>query len=74
MSLLPVLSGRECVKALGKKGFFIKRQHGSHIIMCKDEPYSLVVVPNHNVIDKGTLRAIIRQAGMTVDEFLECLI
>ncbi len=73
MSVLPVLSGRECVKALAKKGFNIKRQHGSHIIMRRDEPYSLVVVPDHNVIDKGTLRSIIRQAGITVDEFLDYL-
>ncbi len=73
MSALPIISGRECVKALEKKGFNIKRQHGSHIIIRKDIPYSLVVIPDHKVLDKGTLRSIFRQAGITVEEFLDYL-
>ena len=56
-----------------KAGFYIKRQKGSHIILCRDEPFGEVVVPNHKNLDKGTLRAIIRQVGLDVDEFIELL-
>lgn len=73
MSKLPTLSGRECVKALEEAGFYSKRQRGSHIIMRRDNPFSQVVVPNHKKIDRGTLRAIIRQANLTVDEFTNLL-
>ena len=73
MSKLPVISGRKCVKALEKKGFCFKRQVGSHIVLRRDDPFAQLVVPDHKELDKGTLRAIIRQAGMSVDEFLERL-
>lgn len=49
------------------------RQRGSHIILCRDEPFTLVVVPDHKELDKGTLRAIIRDTGLSVDEFLRLL-
>jgi predicted RNA binding protein YcfA (HicA-like mRNA interferase family) len=65
------VSGRECVSALEKAGFYKKRQHGSHIIMRRDEPFAQVVVPDHKELDRGTLRAIIRQAGLTVEQFNE---
>ncbi len=71
MSKLPQISGKECIKILKKVGFYIKRQKGSHIILCRDEPFTEVVVPNHKNIDKGTLRAIIRQSKLEVDEFIE---
>jgi predicted RNA binding protein YcfA (HicA-like mRNA interferase family) len=70
---LPQISGRDCVKALTKAGFYIKRQQGSHIILRRDEPFGQVVVPDHKILDRGTLRAIIRQIGLSVDEFLELL-
>ena len=73
MSKLPQVSGKECIKALGKAGFYIKRQKGSHIILCRDEPFAEVVIPNHKTLDKGTLRAIIRQAELDVDEFIDLL-
>ncbi len=47
MSQLPRLSGRELVKALGKVGFLPKRQHGSHIILRREEPWCQVVIPDH---------------------------
>jgi predicted RNA binding protein YcfA (HicA-like mRNA interferase family) len=59
MSKLPVISGRECIKALEKAGFYFKRQDGSHIVMRLDDPVAQVVIPNHNELDRGTLRAII---------------
>jgi predicted RNA binding protein YcfA (HicA-like mRNA interferase family) len=73
MSGLPQLSGRDCVKALAKVGFYIKRQQGSHMILRRDEPYTQVVVPDHKTLDRGTLRAIIRQTGLSTEEFLKHL-
>lgn len=73
MSKLPVISGRECVKALEKVDFYFKRQEGSHIILRRDTPFAQTVVPDHKELDRGTLRAIIRQAGISVDEFVKLL-
>ena len=73
MSKLPVVSGNDCVKALEKIGFYFKRQEVSHIVLRRDDPFSQVVVPNHKELDRGTLRAIIRQAGMSIDEFAKLL-
>ena len=73
MSKLPLISGKECIKALGKAGFYVLRQRGSHLILRRDEPFAEVVVPNHQELDKGTLRAIIRQVGLGVDEFIQLL-
>lgn len=75
MSKLPVISGRECVKALDKLGFYFKRQEGSHITLRRDKPkpFAQVVVPDHKELDRGTLHAIIRQAGLTVEEFIKLL-
>lgn len=70
---LPVISSRECVSALQRAGFTIQRQNGSHIVMRHDDPYALAVVPDHRPIKPGTLRNIIRQAGLTVDEFVKLL-
>ena len=73
MSSLPRVSGAECVKALIKIGFTVKRQHGSHIILRRDSPFSQLVVPNHKELDRGTLRSIIRQASISVDGFNQLL-
>ncbi len=73
MSKLPRLSGRECVKALEKVGFYLKRQEGSHMILRRDDPFGQLVVPDHKELDRGTLRAIIRQSGLGVDEFMKLL-
>jgi predicted RNA binding protein YcfA (HicA-like mRNA interferase family) len=73
MSGLPRISGRECVKALSKIGFSLKRQEGSHMVLRRDNPFGQVVVPDHKELDRGTLRAIIRQANLSVDEFIKLL-
>ena len=72
---LPRLSGREVIKIISKQGFEIVRQKGSHIILIKksEAEKRAVVVPNHKEIDKGTLLEIIRQAGLTRNEFLELI-
>jgi predicted RNA binding protein YcfA (HicA-like mRNA interferase family) len=49
------------------------RQHGSHIVLKKSDPFTQVVVPDHKELDTGTLRAIIRQSGLSVDEFLKLI-
>ncbi len=69
MSQLPVISGRECVKALKSLGFYIKRQQGSHIVLRRDKPFMQVVVPDHKTLDRGTLRSIIQRTGISVEEF-----
>jgi predicted RNA binding protein YcfA (HicA-like mRNA interferase family) len=73
MSNLPVISGRECVKALAKIGFSIKRQEGSHIVLRRNDPFSQVVIPDHRTLDRGTLRSIIRHTGLSVKEFSDLL-
>ena len=73
MSKLLVLSGKGCIKLLSKVGFYIKRQEGSHITLRRDDPFGQVVVPDHKELDRGTLRAIIRQSGLSVDEFVKLI-
>jgi predicted RNA binding protein YcfA (HicA-like mRNA interferase family) len=73
MTTLPRLTGQECIRVLVKAGFIIKRQSGSHVILRRNSPFAQLVVPDHKELDRGTLRAIIRQSGMTVDEFVSLL-
>lgn len=73
MPKLPVVSARECISVLEKIGFRIRRQKGSHITLIRDEPYRRVTVPNHKEIKSGMLRRIIRDAGITVEEFSDLL-
>jgi predicted RNA binding protein YcfA (HicA-like mRNA interferase family) len=70
MPPLPVISGRQCVAALAKAGFVLVRQRGSHVILQRADPPATISVPDHAEIDRGTLRAIIRQAGLSVEQFL----
>ncbi len=73
MRKLPSISGKQCVSALQKVGFIYKRQTGSHIVLRRDDPFSQLVVPNHDELDRGTLRAILRQADISVDNFIKML-
>jgi len=73
MSKLPRISGRECAKALEKAGFVLRRQEGSHMILRRNDPFTQVVVPDHKELDRGTLRAIIRQVNLTTEEFTSLL-
>jgi predicted RNA binding protein YcfA (HicA-like mRNA interferase family) len=69
MSKLPRVSGRDAIRALEKIGFYVKRQHGSHVILRRDNPFAQTVVPDHKELDRGTLRAILRQIDVSVDDF-----
>jgi predicted RNA binding protein YcfA (HicA-like mRNA interferase family) len=67
---LPVVSGASVIKAFQKLGYEVDEQHGSHVILRRSEPpHRRLSVPNHKELAKGTLRALIREAGLTVDEF-----
>lgn len=75
MAKLPVVSAGEVIQALNKKGFKKIRQSGSHIALQELEEgrTNTVIVPDHRELAKGTLRAIIRKAGLTVEDFLKLL-
>jgi predicted RNA binding protein YcfA (HicA-like mRNA interferase family) len=73
MSRLPVISGAVCIKVLTKIGFVIDRQRGSHVILVREDPRMTVSVPDHQELDRGTLLAIVRQVGLSVDEFVDLL-
>ncbi len=74
MSKLPVVSARETVKAFEKLGYEVDHQTGSHVILRQSEPpHRRLTVPNHSELAKGTLRSLIREAGLTVDEFRDLL-
>jgi predicted RNA binding protein YcfA (HicA-like mRNA interferase family) len=74
VSTLPRVSGRNVVQALVKIGYERDRQTGSHIVLRQIAyPHRRIVVPDHKEVAKGTLRAIIRHAGLTVEEFTELL-
>ena len=67
------LSGAEVRRALERAGFVFRRQTGSHMILRRDNPYSRVVVPNHPSLRIGTLRQILQDAGLTVEDLLRLL-
>jgi predicted RNA binding protein YcfA (HicA-like mRNA interferase family) len=70
VSKLPSISGRDCVRALAKAGFSLRQHESSHMILRRDTPFAQVVVPDHRELDRGTLRAILRQAAIEVSEFI----
>ncbi|MBV9868436.1 MAG: type II toxin-antitoxin system HicA family toxin [Abitibacteriaceae bacterium] len=65
---LPTISGKQCIDALIKAGYSIARQKGSHVIMSKEKAVPLSV-PLHTTLKPGTLKGIIRDAGLSVAEF-----
>ena len=71
MGSLPRVSGTEVVRALERLGFAVVRQRGSHIVMRRGSMGC--VVPNHRELKLGTLTGVLKQAGVTPDEFLAAL-
>jgi predicted RNA binding protein YcfA (HicA-like mRNA interferase family) len=67
------LSGRDVRTALERAGFIFRRQTGSHMVPRRDEPYARAIVPDHKQIRSGTLRRIISDAGLTVEQFMELM-
>jgi len=74
LTKLPIdLSGREVRVALERAGFVFRRQTGSHMILRRDQPHTRVVVHDHKHLRTGTLRRIVADAGLTIEQFVELL-
>ena len=71
MPALPVLSGRKTVRVFEELGWEVARQRGSHIILVKEGEMATLSVPDHKEVAKGTLRSLIRSAGLTVEAFVQ---
>lgn len=71
MKLPTDLSGREARTALERAGFVFRRQKGRHMVLRRDDPYSRVIVPDHKQVRSGTLRRILAEARLTVDQFMQ---
>ena len=70
MAALPSVSGERAVRVLQKAGWTKDRQRGSHVILIKPGHAASLSVPLHRELAPGTLRALIRAAGMSVDDFV----
>ncbi len=73
MPRLPVISGAEAVRAFECAGWRRDRQRGSHVVLIKAGHIASLSIPLHRELSLGTLRALIRAAGMTVEEFVKLL-
>ncbi len=73
MPKLPVISGKEAAKAFSKVGWYPHRQVGSHLVMRKKGSRVTLSIPQHKELKPGLLRKHIRDAGLTVEEFIELL-
>jgi predicted RNA binding protein YcfA (HicA-like mRNA interferase family) len=71
MPKFPHVSGAQAIRVLERLGFVVARQNGSHIVMRKGSVGC--VVPNHKEVKIGTLAGVLRQAGVSADEFLRML-
>lgn len=67
---MPVLSGRDVVRVFASFGWTVARQNGSHIILVKKGEIATLSVPDHREVANGTLRSLIRAAGLTVNDFV----
>ena len=72
-SALPVMNGREVVRIFERLGWRFVRQKGSHMILVKTGEMVTLSIPDHSEVAKGTLRKLIRTAGITVNEFLSIM-
>ncbi|MGH8556851.1 MAG: type II toxin-antitoxin system HicA family toxin [Methylococcales bacterium] len=70
---LPVLKGREVAHVFESLGWQVARQSGSHIIMVKEGEITTLSIPDHREVGKGTLRSLIRTAGLTIAEFVAAM-
>jgi predicted RNA binding protein YcfA (HicA-like mRNA interferase family) len=69
---LPVVSGAQTVKALRRIGYEVDVQEGSHIVLRHSEPpHRRLSFPNHRELAKGTFRALVRAAGLAINEFVD---
>ncbi len=73
MPHLPVISGREARKAFEKNGWRFDRQRGSHMVLTKLGVFVNLSIPDHRELDRGLLRGLIRDSGLTVEQFSKLL-
>ena len=73
MPEVPVLSSRQVVRAFERLGWEIARRRGSHIILVKEGYIATLSIPDHKQVARGTLRSLIRSAGLTVEEFIQAV-
>ncbi|AKB24961.1 hypothetical protein MSMTP_1492 [Methanosarcina sp. MTP4] len=71
MPKLPSLSGKKVIRALSRLGFVVVRQRGSHVVLQRGA--DMVTVPMHDPVKKSTLKSILKQADVTLEDFLEQL-
>jgi len=67
------ISGKDAVKAFEKAGWLPRGQTGSHLVMTKAGIRANLTIPLHSELSAGTLRALIRISGLTVEAFLDLL-
>jgi predicted RNA binding protein YcfA (HicA-like mRNA interferase family) len=70
MPSVPLLRPRDAVRGFERFGWQVARQRGSHIIMTKPGAIPTLSIADHEYVARGTLRVLIRKAGLSVDEFL----
>lgn len=70
---LPIISGREAVRAFERDGWVVMRQRGSHVVMVKEGVTANLSIPDHKELDRGLLRSLIRKAGLRIAEFVGLL-
>ncbi len=73
MARLPAVSGSEAVRAFQRDGWIFDRQRGSHVVLLKSGRNVSLSVPQHRELAPGTLRSLIRNAGLSVEEFVTLL-
>lgn len=73
MAKFPLLPARKVINALIRLGFSINHQKGSHIVLKSNDERRTIVVPDHDELDRGTLKAILKQAGIDIEDLLSVL-
>ena len=73
MARLPVVSGDETIRAFERAGWVVRRQVGSHVMFDKEGEVATLSVPRHRELGPGILRRLVKDAGLTVDEFADLL-
>ncbi|MDD4562541.1 MAG: type II toxin-antitoxin system HicA family toxin [Syntrophomonadaceae bacterium] len=73
MPPLPIISGKQAVKAFEKDGWQFNRRRGSHMILTKPGMQSTLSIPDHKEIGRGLLKTLIKDSGLSVEEFVNLL-
>ena len=72
MTKLPIISGKKLIKVLSKIGYYVRDQRGSHVHL-RHPVRNPLTVPAHKTIARGTLKSILKDAEISIDELLELL-